>query len=270
MNSLLPAVVPVGRTPFRATSIDAAIDLIIDNARSLTPRAWHVHFANMYTVALADKDPALLTVLNGDGLVFPDGKPISIVARLRRAKPRVSQVRGPSFFEGLLDRGRAVGLRHYLLGASPETLQDLIKSIESKFPGALIVGSDSPPFRPPTIGELVDRDARIVSAAPDVIWVGLGTPKQDFEARRLAESVGVTSLAVGAAFDFTAGTLPISPEWMTRIGAEWMFRLATEPKRLWRRYFFGGARFIKAIAAEQAKQIRNTSLATSETRRPGV
>jgi N-acetylglucosaminyldiphosphoundecaprenol N-acetyl-beta-D-mannosaminyltransferase len=110
----------------------------------------------------------------------------------------------------------------------------------------VVAGFDSPPFRPPSAPELADRDERIIASGATLVWVGLGTPKQDQEVRRLADSVPVTALAVGAAFDFLAGTKAQAPLWVQRSGLEWAFRLATEPRRLARRYLWGNPRFVVA------------------------
>ena len=137
-------------------------------------------------------------------------------------------------------------MTHYLLGSDADTLAALVTAIRYRFPGVSIAGTDSPPFRDPSQGELVDRDERIRRSGAHVVWVGLGTPKQDYEVARLASATGTVAIAVGAAFDFVAGTKPQAPLWMQRSGLEWLFRLASEPRRLWRRYLFGNARFIRA------------------------
>jgi len=89
-----------------------------------------------------------------------------------------------------------------------------------------------------------------MTSGAQVVWVGLGTPKQDFEAQRICDSLQVTAAAVGAAFDFVAGTKPEAPDWMRRLSLEWAFRLMSEPRRLWRRYLFGNSRFIMLVARE--------------------
>ena len=144
-----------------------------------------------------------------------------------------------------MDRGREVSLRHYLLGSTPETLQKLQHSLESRYPGVRIVGSYSPPFRTMTPEELQKQDDEIRASGAEIVWVGLGTPKQDYEAARLA-SVGIMCAAVGAAFDFSAGTKAVSPQWVTALGLEWLHRLLSEPRRLWKRYAWGNVVFLYA------------------------
>ena len=206
----------------------------------------HVHLANAYTVALADESLDYRAVLAPPALNFPDGKPLSWASRLRRDSPRLEQVRGPQLFLDVFDEGRTHGIRHFLLGSTEEVLGLLRDELTTRFPGVEIVGSESPAFRALDHEELEAQDLRILQSGAQIVWVGLGTPKQDIEAQRLASRLPVVAVAVGAAFDFTAGTIPESPEWMKRIGLEWLFRLASEPRRLWKRYLFGNVRFLKA------------------------
>ena len=109
-----------------------------------------------------------------------------------------------------------------------------------------IVGVESPPFRVLSADELAQQDDRVLSSGADIVWVGLGTPKQDIESERLAAALPIVAVAVGAAFDFTAGTLQEAPAWMKSVGLEWFYRLIKEPRRLWKRYVFGNLRFLKA------------------------
>jgi N-acetylglucosaminyldiphosphoundecaprenol N-acetyl-beta-D-mannosaminyltransferase len=112
------------------------------------------------------------------------------------------------------------------------------------YPGIEIVGTYSPPFRALSDEEFADQDRMITESGAEIVWVGLGTPKQDVECKRMAASIPVTAVAVGAAFDFTAGTLETAPAWMRKAGIEWLHRLSSEPKRLWKRYLFGNTRFL--------------------------
>lgn len=223
------------------TPEDAADELISRALAGDHPAAYRL--VNSYTFALASRDESYMDLLRGPGINLPDGGPLSTVLR-RTHETDFSQVRGPGLFEDCLDRGRARGLRHFFLGGSEDALRQLMDQVEDRFPGCEVAGSWSPPFRPLSDTERMEQDLMILNSGAHVVWVGLGTPKQDVEARRLVESVGITAAAVGAAFDFTAGTKAIAPRWMQRTHLEWLFRLATEPRRLWRRYLFGNARFL--------------------------
>ena len=249
----------VGSIAFTVMPLSEAIGLVID-ASSAVPagEAGHpglsVHFCNAYNVALARKDPAYAQVLAAADVVFSDGVPITWVGR--RAYPRAraawERVYGPDVMRGVLDRSTADGPAHYLLGSTPETLEVLRAQIAVDHPDAIIAGVESPPFRTATPAELGERDDRIRASGASIVWVGLGTPKQDAEVQRLAASLPVLAMAVGAAFDFLAGTKPQAPEWMQRSGTEWAFRLASEPRRLGKRYVWGNSVF----ALEAARTFR--------------
>lgn len=206
-----------------------------------------VHLVNAYTIALADKDPKYRELFRPPAINLPDGKPITWVSALRKDRPKLKQVRGPQLFLDIFDQGRQQQVRHYLLGSTPEILSKLRSNLDNMFPGIDIAGDDSPPFREMTKAEILIQDARIRESNAQVIWVGLGTPKQDFEVNRIANSLPVVAIAVGAAFNFTAGTAKQSPKWLRQVGLEWFFRLVSEPRRLWRRYLFGNLRFLRAI-----------------------
>lgn len=236
---------PLGGLPVIAAAPTLAAEAVIDAAQTLPPEGSAIHLINAYSIALAQKDRAFREALSGDAYNFPDGKPLSWVTRLTR-RP-LTQVRGPQFFLDIMDRGRESRVRHFLLGGSEDLLVKLQKNLESRFPGVDIVGTCSPPFRPLLPAEIEAQDEAIRRSGAQIVWVGLGTPKQDHEVRRLAASLQVTACAVGAAFDFTAGTKREAPKWMTRVGLEWVFRLLSEPRRLWKRYLIGNFVFLAAV-----------------------
>lgn len=213
-----------------------------------------VHFCNAYNVALARKDAQYAQLLAEADVVFSDGVPITWVGK--RAYPDVAaqwdRVYGPDVMRGVL--AASPEPRHYLLGGDPDTLAALQRRIADEHPDAVVAGAESPPFRAASAQELVERDDRIRASGATIVWVGLGTPKQDVEVRRLASSVPVLAMAVGAAFDFLAGTKAQAPVWMQRTGTEWAFRLASEPRRLGRRYVWGNSVF----ALEALRTVRAT------------
>lgn len=237
--------------PIVSTTPSQAAAEVVRHAVSSLSGGEHIHLANAYTIALADQDPRLRNTLAG-GVCLPDGKPLAWFSRVRSRGVRLAQTRGPQFFLDVMDRGRDSGLRHFLLGGSPDTLAALESELSLRFPGVIIAGSYSPPFRALTQEELDAQDAAIRASGAQLVWVGLGTPKQDFECARLASVMPVIAAAVGAAFDFTAGNLKRAPEWMSLIGLEWLYRLIQEPRRLWRRYLFGNVRFL-AVALLPAR-----------------
>lgn len=234
----------MGGVHIASGSYDECVDALKTFAAS--GQAVHVHFVNAYVIALADEDEEYRRLLR-HGLCLTDGTPVAWLGRwsYMRTRGEWERVYGPDVMESLLS---TPGLRHYLLGGSEDTLTSLQRVINQRWPEAHVVGADSPPFRPLTQAEQRAQDAAIVASGADVVWVGLGTPKQDWEAARVAASTGRLALAVGAAFDFIAGTKPQAPLWMQRSGTEWAFRLATEPRRLARRYLWGNPRFLLAVA----------------------
>jgi len=244
----------IGRVSFRVTPLESAISAVCDAAMNQTAGV-SVHFANAYSVAIADSDDDYARVFADDHAVtFSDGVPVTWVGQ--RAFPELAQqwqrVYGPDVMTGVLDRCQRdkLPISHYLLGGSPETLAQLQAEIARRWPGVVIAGAESPPFRPLTADEVAAQCDRITATGAQLVWVGLGTPKQDFAARELANDTQAIVLAVGAAFDFLAGTKSQAPLWMQRNGLEWIYRLATEPRRLFRRYFWGNPRFLAAAARQ--------------------
>ena len=239
----------VAGVPFQAASLVQATDRFVA-ACATSEAAGPVRFVNAYSLSCASDQPAYRRLLTGPGVNFADGRPLALTLKWLSRRDLVPQVPGPEFFEACLDRGRRHGLRHYLLGGSPALLEQLVDAIGRRFPGAEVAGTHSPPFRPLSREEQRAQDELIRESGAHIVWVALGTPKQDFEATRIWRATGLHVAAVGAAFDFLAGTKPRAPRWMSRIGLEWLFRLATEPRRLWRRYLFGNARFLRLVWRE--------------------
>lgn len=248
LDPALP-VVECARVPIVACRPREAADEVIRLATSDLTDGIDVHLCNAYTIALADEDQELRDILGRSGLNFPDGKSVVWANRLRyrgRGLPS-DRVYGPDLMMDVIDTGRQHGLRHYLLGSTDLVLRDLKSVLLGRFPGVEIVGSESPPFRPLSVSERREQSRRISRSRAEVVWVGLGTPKQDLEVARLARDVTAVHVAVGAAFDFVSGQKRQAPSWLGRAGLEWAFRLGQEPHRLWRRYVLGNVRFLRAM-----------------------
>jgi N-acetylglucosaminyldiphosphoundecaprenol N-acetyl-beta-D-mannosaminyltransferase len=243
----------VGPVCFSVVPLHQAIDLVWDLGTTLHETGHAVHFCNAYNVALADDNAEYAALINAGDLVFSDGTPVVWAGKRLHGDvaDRWTRVYGPDVMTGILVRtNQAVDTqpRHYFLGSTPETLSALLARIERDWPNARVVGYESPPFTKPSPADLAERDTRIRKSGATLVWVGLGTPKQDFEVQRVSRATGVTALAVGAAFDFLAGTKSQAPTWMQHSGMEWAFRLASEPRRLAKRYFWGNPRFVLAAA----------------------
>lgn len=245
----------VGPVPFRVAPLADAVAAVMAAAGEVrrtpspgqAPPGVAVHFANAYTVALADDDRGYAGLFSrGDAAVFTDGVPVAWAGR--RFYPELAadweRVYGPDVMTAVLDASTAEGPTHYLLGGSPQVLADLQQAIAQRWPAATIVGAESPPYRALTDAERSAQDARIADSGAQIVWVGLGTPKQDWEVARIAAELPVVAMAVGAAFDFLAGATSQAPVWMQRSGLEWAYRLGTEPRRLGKRYLWGNPRFV--------------------------
>ena len=222
----------------------AAVESTLRCAEAKRGRA--IHFCNAYTLSIAHADDAYRELLTRAGACYPDGQSVVWVRKVLDRNSRMHKVSGPDFFEAVLGASSAGGLRHYLLGGDEQTLVGLRRQLSARFPEAQVVGWESPPFRQLTEDEIRAQDDRIRDSRAEIVWVGLGTPKQDYEVKRLADALPVTAVAVGAAFDFTAGTKTRAPRWMRSAGLEWLHRFASEPRRLWRRYLIGNAVFVWA------------------------
>jgi N-acetylglucosaminyldiphosphoundecaprenol N-acetyl-beta-D-mannosaminyltransferase len=154
-----------------------------------------------------------------------------------------------------MDQGRRLGLRHYLYGATPQTVARLADALRERFPGVEIVGIEAPPFRGLRPDEEAQLFARVAQARPDVLWVGIGTPRQDHFVARYTEALQCTVVPVGAAFDFHSGNKRAAPRVIKRIGFEWLFRFALEPRRLWRRYLIGIPVFIVGVISDLGRRV---------------
>jgi N-acetylglucosaminyldiphosphoundecaprenol N-acetyl-beta-D-mannosaminyltransferase len=200
---------------------------------------------NAYSLVCAHSSTDMADALAGSADInFMDGMPLVWLARALGAGSDVSRVYGPDLMLDVLDRGRLQGLRHFLYGGTPDTLKLLAERLERRFPGVQIVGAEAPPFRALADHEVEAAQDRIRVASPHVVWVGLGTPKQDLVCADWASACESVMIGVGAAFDFHAGVKPQAPRWLQRIGLEWLFRLCAEPRRLARRYLLGNVRFL--------------------------
>ncbi|HQF61006.1 MAG TPA: WecB/TagA/CpsF family glycosyltransferase [Anaerolineaceae bacterium] len=203
--------------------------------------------------------PELRPIYNHSGLTTPDG--MAIVWLLRAAgHPTVERVYGPDLLAAACQAGLEPGWRHYFYGGAPGVPEQLSASLSARFPGLQVCGTCSPPFRPLTDTESQAMQAEIQSAHPDILWVGIGSPRQERWMSAWVNCLDVPVLVgVGAAFDFLSGIKPQAPRWIQRSGLEWLFRLFSEPSRLWRRYLLGYPRFVVLILL-QALGLRRTPL----------
>jgi len=207
----------------------------------------YVCVTGVHGVMESQRDEELRRIHNRAGLVTPDGMPLVWLSRLQGFH-HVERVYGPDLMLALCERSVAKGYRHFFYGGAEGVPDQLASVFQKRFPGLQVAGTFSPPFRPLT----ADEDDRIVqminAAAPDIVWVGLSTPKQErWMAGHRERLTAPVLIGVGAAFDFLTGRKPQAPRWMQRAGLEWLFRLLTEPRRLWRRYLINNPRFVLLV-----------------------
>lgn len=194
----------------------------------------YIAVTSMHGVAESRSDSDYRRALNSADLVVPDGMPLVWLGRWH-GYPLQRRVYGPELMETFC-RETGPTYRHFLYGGGPGTAERLADSLRQRY-GVVVAGTYCPPFRPLTDEEQRNVTSRIQEVSPDILWVGLSTPKQEKWMHDNREAIHVpVMLGVGAAFDFNCGRTRQAPVWMRENGLEWLFRLLTEPKRLWRRY----------------------------------
>ncbi len=228
------------------------------NERAANPNAasHYICATSVHGIILAKDDPAFAQVLNSADITAPDGMPV-VWALRSFGSARQERVYGPTLMLELCRSAARNGHRIYLYGGHPDVLTPLEARLREQSPGLQIAGRCSPPFSPMTAEEDQLIQDAIRESGADLIFVGIGTPKQeDWMFQHRDAFPGVTMIGVGAAFDFHAGRTPQAPAWMQRLGLEWLFRLAVEPKRLWRRYLLVTPRFLPLWLGQRLKTIR--------------
>lgn len=196
----------------------------------------YVCVADVHAVMQAHWSADLRQVMNGAGMVTSDGMPLVWLCRRARG-PEVQRVYGPDLLLAACEHGLARGRRHFFYGGGEGVADRLARRLHERFPGVAIVGAYSPPFRPMTEEETASAVKMINAAKADYVWMGLGAPKQEYLMRQLRPHLTAPILiGVGAAFDFHSGAKAQAPKPLRNMGLEWLFRLATEPARLWPRY----------------------------------
>jgi N-acetylglucosaminyldiphosphoundecaprenol N-acetyl-beta-D-mannosaminyltransferase len=207
-----------------------------------------LHFATAHTLVESRENQTMGEALS-DGLVEPDGMPLVWLGRAG-GRP-VERVCGPDFMPALIERGIADARSHFFYGGAPGVPEELAERLAARYPSLRVAGTLSPPFRPLSADEEAAIVSTINAARPDYVWVGLGTPKQDLWIASNRPRLNASALlAVGAAFDLLAGRRRRAPRWMQRTGTEWIYRLATEPRRLGTRYTLVNARFVRLLVED--------------------
>lgn len=196
-------------------------------------------------------DAELRDILDHAGLVTPDGMPL-VWLGWWHGHHEMDRVYGPDLVLSMCARSVAKGYRHFFFGGAQGVADELAGRLRARFPGLVVAGTFTPPFRSMTDGEEDDLARQIAAAAPDILWVGLSTPKQERWMAAHASRLNVPAMiGVGAAFDFHSGRKRQAPRVLQRAGLEWLFRLASEPRRLWRRYLINNPRFVWHVLRQE-------------------
>jgi N-acetylglucosaminyldiphosphoundecaprenol N-acetyl-beta-D-mannosaminyltransferase len=245
----LPRTAEVLGVPLALTDYEGTLDWI-DDAVAAGHRGY-VCVAATHTVMAAGDDPALRAAVLGADFTVPDGQPLVWALKLL-GHPVDDRVYGPDLMDRACARAAHTGRRFYLYGGRNQgALAQLARVLRLRYPGLQIVGGYVPPFRELTDAEEEAIVADIRRSGADVVWVGIGVPKQEKWMARMRHRIDApVFVGVGAAFDFHAGLIPQAPGWMQRLGLEWLFRLVQEPRRLWRRYLRYNPLFLVGFARQ--------------------
>jgi len=235
-----------------ATSYSDAAEKVLGWANS--PESRYVCLSNVHVTMESYDSAEYRAIVNGADLVTPDGMPLVWTLRLFGVA-KATQVNGFTLTLNVLERAAAAGIPVGFYGATPDVLTRMVDACRQRFPALRVAYQYAPPFRQLSAEEdgAVVRD--INSSGARILFVGLGCPKQE---RWMASHKGLVNavmLGIGAAFDFIAGLKPRAPTWMQRSGLEWLFRLAMEPRRLWRRYAYNNPRFVALVAGQYLKSL---------------
>jgi len=211
----------------------------------------YVSVCTVHTIMECRRDDRLRRIVNAAGMTTPDGMPLVWLSRLA-GQAHVARVYGPDLMLAEMEESVPRGHRHFFFGGGPGVAERLATAMRTRFPGVTIVGAFTPPMG--TAEALcTEVIARTINAArPDIVWVGVSSPKQEFWMDCMRGSLAAPVLiGVGAAFDFHTGSVRQAPRWMQRSGLEWLFRLLQEPRRLWRRYLVDNPWFLYEVAKQK-------------------
>lgn len=229
------------------TSYFDATHAVLDAANDRRSR--YVCIANVHMLMEANDSGAFKAIVNDADLVTPDGMPLVWMMRIKGVRNQ-QRVYGPTLMLHVLEAAVKAGVPVGFYGGTPDVLEQLIKRLQILHEGLNVAFSCSPPFRDLTPEEDAEIVQKVNQSAARILFVGLGCPRQERWMAGHRGRVQAVMLGVGAAFDFYAGTKPQAPSWIQTAGLEWLFRLLTEPRRLWKRYFYHNPRFVFLAIAE--------------------
>ena len=229
------------------SSYEAATDRVLSAAKLREP--FWLCPACVQTVMEAHRSRSFQSIMATAGLITSDGMPMVWALRLLGVQ-KAQRVYGPTLTERVLESAAVEDLPVGFYGASPHALRTLVERCQQRWPSLKVAYAYSPPYRPPTSQEDLETIRQVLASGARILFVSLGCPKHEIWAYNHYRALKMPILAVGAAFDFIAGSKPQAPTWMQSAGLEWLFRLLTEPRRLWRRYLFGNPAFLMLFGAQ--------------------
>lgn len=236
-----------------AVEYDEAVDCILSAASNR--RRGIVSCHAVHAVVTASCDPELRDAVNQFSMVTPDGQPVRWALNWLHRTGLKERVYGPELMLRVCRAAAERKVSIYLYGGTPEILEKLQANLSRSAPGLIIAGSESPPFRVLSEEENAAACERINQSGAGILLIGLGCPKQDWFAAKNASQIKAVQMCVGAAFDFHAGVKPMAPQWMQRRGLEWLFRLVSEPRRLWKRYLVTNSLFCVKVAGDFFRRV---------------
>jgi N-acetylglucosaminyldiphosphoundecaprenol N-acetyl-beta-D-mannosaminyltransferase len=239
--------IPILGIRVNSDSYAAVLKQVFDWAASAESR--YICAANVHMLMEAHDSPAYKIMVNNADIVTPDGMPLVWMMRMKGlANPQ--RVYGPVLMTHVLARAAQQNTPIGFYGGTPHVLNLLVQRLQTSYDGLNVVYAYSPPFRTLTDAERAEIVTGINQSDARILFIGLGCPKQEIWMSEHRGSVRSVMLGVGAAFDFHAGVKKQAPVWMQNVGLEWLFRLITEPRRLWKRYLYHNPRFIALAVAD--------------------
>lgn len=240
-------------TNINVTNMQDTVNYLVDNLENL--RGNYICVSNVHTTMMSYRDKFYNLVQNSGAMALPDGKPLSIVCKMRGFYD-ATRVPGPDLMPEIYQLSKEKGYRHYFYGSSQETLDKLKAELQRQYPWLNIVGMYSPPYRELSEEEDNEIIQMINDTKPDFVWVALGAPKQEIWMYQHQNKINGIMLGVGAAFDFSAGTVKRAPAWVQEMCMEWLYRLVQDPKRLFARYLTTNGSFLVQVFFENYRYKR--------------
>src|SRR5260370_5345540 len=244
----IPQRVNVLGVGIHGLNLKAAVGLM--ESAVVSKRRGYVCVTDVRAVIEAQDDPKSRDVLNNSLLTVPDGRPTVWVGRLQ-GYARMNQVAGPDLILKFCELSSQKGYTQFFYGGAPGVAERLRDSLSRRYPGLKVVGTYTPPFRPLTESEENEVSELLAQLKPDVTWIGLGAPKQEFfMAQHVGRFDSTLMVGVGAAFDMHTGRISDAPQWLKPLGLSWLHRLIQEPQMLWKRYLKCNPRFLCPISLQ--------------------